>query len=227
MSSGTPVRAAERAAGMTGAVRLIAALLLTAVTGAFVLATNRDLQMSCAPHGMLSLQFAGSAECARLVVQSWAGQCVDTEAQRALHGCTATAGSPDAAQQRVEARPPEARLRAARQTLWADFAFMTAYSIFLWMLCARATATLGGVPRRVGQAATFAAPLAGLADVSENMAHLMFLAAGADGTGEALFAWGHYSVLLKWGLISLIAVFLAAAALHRLVRWAQPAEARR
>lgn len=227
MSSGTPVRAAERAAGMTSAVRLIAALLLTAVTGAFVLATNRDLQMSCTPHGMLSLQFAGSAHCARLIVRSWGAQCADTAAQRMQQGCTATAGPPDAAQQRVEARPPEARLRTARQTLWADFAFMAAYSIFLWMLCTRATATLAGVPRRVGQAATFAAPLAGLADVSENMAHLMFLAAGADGPGGALFAWGHYSVLLKWGLISLIAAFLAAAALHRLVRWVQPAEARR
>ncbi|MDP2870479.1 hypothetical protein [Methyloversatilis sp.] len=212
---------------MTSVVRLIAALLLTAVTGAFVLATNRDIQMSCTPHGMLSLQFAGSAECARLVVQSWAGQCADTEAQRALHGCAAATGSPDAAQQRVESRPPEARLHTARQTLWADFAFMAAYSIFLWMLCARAAATLGGAPRRVGQAATFAAPLAGLADVSENIAHLVFLSAVADGPGEALFAWGHYSVMLKWGLISLIAAFLAAAGLRMLVRWAQPAGKRR
>ncbi len=226
MSSGTPVRAAERAAGLTSAVRLIAALLLTAVTGAFVLATNRDLQMSCTPHGMLSLQFADSADCARLVMQNWAGQCADTEAQRAQHGCAA-AGAPDAAQLRVEARPPETRLRTARQTLWADFAFMTAYSIFLWMLCTRATATLVGVSRRVGQAAIYAAPLAGLADVSENIAHLMFLAAGSDGPGEALFAWAHYSVLLKWGLISLVAAFLAAAALRLLVRWAQPAEERR
>lgn len=226
MSSGTPVRAAERAAGLTSAVRLIAALLLTAVTGAFVLATNRDLQMSCTPHGMLSLQFADSADCARLVMQNWAGQCADTEAQRAQHGCAA-AGAPDAAQLRVEARPPETRLRTARQTLWADFAFMTAYSIFLWMLCTRATATLVGVSRRVGQAVIYAAPLAGLADVSENIAHLMFLAAGSDGPGEALFAWAHYSVLLKWGLISLVAAFLAAAALRLLVRWAQPAEERR
>lgn len=202
MSSGMPVRAAERASGMTGAVRLIAALLLTVVTGAFVLATNRDLQMSCTPHGMLNLQFAGSADCARLIVRSWGAQCADTAAQRMQQGCPATAGPPDAAQQRVEARPPEARLKTARQTLWADFAFM---------------------PASVGQAATFAAPLAGLADVSENMAHLMFLAAGADGPGAALFAWGHYSVLLKWGLISLIAAFLAAAALHRLVRRALPA----
>lgn len=209
MSSATPERAAQRAAGMTSVVRLIAALLLTAVTGAFVLATNRDIQMSCTPHGMLSLQFAGSAECARLVVQSWAGQCADTEAQRA------------------EARPPGARLHTARQTLWADFAFMTAYSIFLWMLCTRAAATLSGAPRGVGQAAIYAAPLAGLADVSENAAHLMFLAAGADGPGQALFAWAHYSVLLKWGLISLIAAFLAAAALRLLVRWARPTEERR
>lgn len=223
MSSGTPVRAVERAAGMTGAVRLIAALLLTTVTGAFVLATNRDLQMSCTPHGMLSLQFARSADCARLIVRSWGAQCADTAAQRMQQGCPATAGPPDAAQQRVEARPPEARLKTARQTLWADFAFMAAYSIFLWMLCTRATATLAGMPRRVGQAATFAAPLAGLADVSENMAHLMFLTAGTDGPGAALFAWGHYSVLLKWGLISLIAAFLAAAALRRLARRAQPA----
>lgn len=223
MSSGMPVRAAERASGMTGAVRLIAALLLTAMTGAFVLATNRDLQMSCTPHGMLSLQFAGSADCARLIVRSWGAQCADTAAQRMQQGCPATAGPPDAAQQRVEARPPEARLKTARQTLWADFAFMAAYSIFLWMLCTRATATLAGMPRRVGQAATFAAPLAGLADVSENMAHLMFLTAGTDGPGAALFAWGHYSVLLKWWLISLIAAFLAAAALHRLARRAQPA----
>lgn len=223
MSSGTPARAAERAAGMTSAVRLIAALLLTVVTGAFVLATNRDLQMSCTPHGMLNLQFAGSADCARLIVRSWGAQCADTAAQRMQQGCTATASPPNAAQQRVEARPPEARLKTARQTLWADFAFMAAYSIFLWMLCTRATATLAGMPRRVGQAATFAAPLAGLADVSENMAHLMFLAAGADGPGAALFAWGHYSVLLKWGLISLIAAFLAAAALHRLARRALPA----
>ncbi|WP_305633692.1 hypothetical protein [Methyloversatilis sp.] len=227
MSSATPERAAQRAAGMTSVVRLIAALLLTAVTGAFVLATNRDIQMSCTPHGMLSLQFAGSAECARLVVQSWAGQCADTEAQRALHGCAPATGSPDAAQQRVEARPPGARLHTARQTLWADFAFMTAYSIFLWMLCTRAAAALSGAPRRVGQAAIYAAPLAGLADVSENAAHLMFLAAGADGPGQALFAWAHYSVLLKWGLISLIAAFLAAAALRLLVRWARPTEERR
>ncbi|AOF81422.1 hypothetical protein BSY238_564 [Methyloversatilis sp. RAC08] len=227
MSSGTPARAAERAAGMTSAVRLIAALLLTVVTGAFVLATNRDLQMSCTPHGMLNLQFAGSADCARLVLQSWGGQCADTEAQRVLHGCAAPARPPDAAQQRVEARAPDARLHTARQTLFADFAFMTAYSIFLWMLCARAAATLGGAPRRVGQAATFAAPLAGLADVSENIAHLMFLAAGADGPGEALFAWGHYSVMLKWGVIGLIVAFLAAAGLRMLFRRAQPAEARR
>jgi hypothetical protein len=175
---------------------MAAVLLVTLVTGALVLGTNRGLESPDTPHGMLNLQFAASRAEAQAVLRSWESRCVP-----------AGAGSAQAA---AGDQAADTCRRRAHWTLALDFPFMVAYSTFLWMLCRRVPGA-SGVPRALRSGASFAAPLAGLADASENVAHWMFLEVGADGLNPALFAWGHYSAGVKWTLIAAIAACLVLA----------------
>ena len=199
MHSATP--SIERLAGTATrhGRRLIAVLLVTLVTGALVLGTNRGLESTDTPHGMLNLQFAASLAEAQAVLRSWENRC-------AISACAGLAPEQVVAEGHAAAR----RLRVAHWTLALDFPFMIAYSTFLWMLCRQVIGASGG-PGVLRSGASFAAPLAGLADASENVVHWMFLEVGAEGLGPALFSWGHYSAGVKWTLIAAIAACLALA----------------
>lgn len=199
-----------------GVRRLVPALLAVVITAVPVLGANSAIQMSCTPHGVLDLQFSTSAGCARQVLRSWAEGCAPPDNEGLL--CIDRVEAASAAQLKAEGRAAEDRLRIVRWALYLDVPFFIAYSFFLWRLCRQAAAAFTGPGRAAGRVAASAAPLAGLADASENLAHLRFLDVGADRLGPALFDWGYYSAMTKWGLLGLIAAFLAAAALRALFR---------
>jgi hypothetical protein len=176
---------------------IIRTLIVTLLCGAGVIGTNAALiNDTVAPHGVVSLQFAHTVSEARAILETWGG------------GAMASDDS------------PPRLMDTAYRVLWLDFPFMAAYTVLFALLCGRLAAAERhrSVWRSAAHWGVAAAWVAGLADLSENIAHLKLLDQLAAPAADMLVRWAWLSASLKWTLIALIASLLAAGALRMRVR---------
>lgn len=176
---------------------IIRALIATLLCGALVIGTNVALiNDSVAPHGVVSLQFAGTVGEAKAILETWGW------------GAVATDGN------------APRLMDTAHRVLWLDFPFMAAYTALFVLLCGRLAADERhrGAWRMASRSGVAAAWVAGLADLSENIAHLKLLDQLDAPAADMLVRWAWLSASLKWTLIALIASLLAVGALRMQVR---------
>lgn len=175
---------------------IIRALIVTLLCGAGVIGTNAALINSVAPHGVVSLQFASTVSEARAILETWGW------------GAAATDGN------------APRLMDTAYRVLWLDFPFMAAYTALFALLCGRLAADERhrGAWRMASRSGVAAAWVAGLADLSENIAHLKLLDQLDAPAADMLVRWAWLSASLKWTLIALIASLLAVGALCMRVR---------
>jgi hypothetical protein len=178
---------------------IIRTLIVTLLCGALVIGTNAALiNDTAAPHGVVSLQFAGTLSDAKAILETWGAGSVATDGN-----------SPRL-------------MDTAHRVLWLDFPFMAAYTVLFALLCGRLAADERhrGAWRTACRSGVAAAWVAGLADLSENVAHLKLLDQLDAPAADMLVRWAWLSASVKWTLIALIASLLAAGALRMSVRWA-------
>ena len=175
---------------------IIRALIVTLLCGAGVIGTNAALINGVAQHGVVSLQFAGTVSEAKSILETWGWGAVATDGNAPRLADT------------------------AHRVLWLDFPFMTAYTVLLALLCGRLAADerYRGARRTAFRSGVAAAWVAGLADLSENIAHLKLLDQLDTPAADMLVRWAWLSASLKWTLIALIASLLAAGALRMRVQ---------
>lgn len=176
---------------------IIRTLIVTLLCGALVIGTNVALvNEPLAPHGVVSLQFAGTTSEVKVILESWGARAVAT----------------DGSAPRL--------MDSAHRVLWLDFPFMAAYATLFALLCGRLAADElhRGAWRTAHRSGVAAAWVAGLADLSENIAHLQLLRQFDAPAADSLVRWAHVSASLKWTVIALIASLLAAGALRLLIR---------